>query len=147
MGVGFDRTGGDDIVDTGDLLGGAADQQAGGDAGHGVRVARLADTDNAAVAHADIGLDDAGDRVDDGGAIDNDVEDAVAGRRIGVDPLAIAQVLAGADDEFMPVDGVVVLDLDQQFDISETDDVALGRAVEPGIGFAGNLAHGVQAPL
>jgi len=117
MGVAFDGAGGDDVGGALDLLGGAANQHVGGDAGHGVGVAGLADADNAAAADADIGLDDAGDGIDDGGAVDDDIEDAVTGFQVGGDALAVAQVLAGAEDQFVAVDGVVVLDLDQEFGI------------------------------
>ena len=57
--VAVDRAGGEDPAVAGDDLGGRADHQVGVDAVHGVGVAGLAERDDAAVADADVGLDDA----------------------------------------------------------------------------------------
>ena len=54
-----------------------ADDHVRVDARHDVRIAGLADADDAAVADADVGLDDAGDRIDDRRVLDDDVEDLV----------------------------------------------------------------------
>ena len=110
-------------------------------AGHDVGVARLADADDASVADADVGLDDARHRIDDGRVLDDDIEDCPT-TSVPVDALAVAQVLAGADQQLVAVDGVVVLDFGEQLGISETDEVALGRAVGGGIGAADIVAIG-----
>ena len=59
MCVAFDRAGGDDEGGAGDAGGGVADDQVRVDARHDVRIARLADADDAPVADADVGLHDA----------------------------------------------------------------------------------------
>ena len=70
--VAVDGAGGEDLPVAGEDLGRRADHQGRVDAVHGVGVAGLADADDAAVAHADVGLDDA-PVVEDHGAGDHQV--------------------------------------------------------------------------
>ncbi|SHX52105.1 Uncharacterised protein [Mycobacteroides abscessus subsp. abscessus] len=58
MHVTVDAAGGHDPVVTGDDLGGRSHDQGGVHPVHDVRVSRLADSDDAAVADTDVGLDD-----------------------------------------------------------------------------------------
>jgi hypothetical protein len=95
------------------------------DSGHDVRIACLADPDDPAVADADIGLDDASDRVDDRCVLDDDVENSVRRFEVAVDALAIAQILACADQKLVSVDRMVVLDLGEELRIAEPDKVPL----------------------
>ena len=75
--VRVDAAGRGDHVLAGDDLGAGADDEARRDAVHDVRVARLADGDDAAVLDADVALDDAEHRVDDDDAGDHRVRRAV----------------------------------------------------------------------
>ena len=111
-----------------------AHDQVGMHARHDVGIAGLADADDASVANADVGLDDARDRIDDRGVLDDDVEMPVGGLPIAVDALAVAQVLAGADQQFVAVHGEIMLDLGEQLGVAEPHQVALGGTVEFGIG-------------
>ena len=61
--------------------------------------------------------------------------------QMAVDALAVAQVLAGADQQFVAVDGEVVLDLGEQLGVAEAHEVALGGAVEFGIGLPAQACH------
>ena len=75
----------DDFSFARDYLRARAYDHAGRDAGHHVRIAGLADSDDAVAANADVGFEDAG-VVDDNGVGDDEVERAVGqhgGRRIG----------------------------------------------------------------
>jgi hypothetical protein len=89
--VAVDGAGGEDLAVAGDDLGGRTDHQVGVHAVHRVGVAGLADADDAAVAHADVGLDDA-PVVEDDRAGDDQV-----GRAVG----------AGAPD--WPIDSRITL--------------------------------------
>ena len=61
---------------------------------------------------------------------------AVAARGRATGP-AVADHLAAAEDHFLAVDGVVLLDLDDQFGVGQADAVAGGGAVVPGVGRRG----------
>ena len=80
------------------------------------------------------------DRIDDRRVLDDDVENSVRRFEVAVDALAIAQILACADQELVSVDRIVVLDLGEELRIAEPDKVALGRAVKVGIGSAGSVS-------
>jgi hypothetical protein len=53
---------------------------------------------------------------------------------------AVADHLAAAELHFLAVDGVVLLDLDEQFRVGQADAVARGGAEHLGVGAAGMLA-------
>ena len=77
MDVAVDAAGGEDLALAGDRLGAGADDDV--DARLDVRVAGLADGGDAAVAQADVGLDDAG-VVDDQRVGDDGVDGALGAR-------------------------------------------------------------------
>jgi hypothetical protein len=130
MGVGLDATGGDDEA-VGVHHGGVGPAaQARIHAVHHARVSSLADGHDASVANADVGLHDAGHRVDDGGVLHHHVQGARGVGAARVEALAVAHGLAGAGGQFVAVDGVVVLDLGQQRGVPQAHQVAGGGAVE-----------------
>ena len=146
MGVALDRAGGDDEGGAGDAGGGVADDQVRMDAGHDVGIAGLADADDASVADADVGFDDAQFGVDDGGVLDDDIERLVGIARAGVEAFAVAQGFSGADDKFVAGDGVVVLDLGEQAGVAEPHEVALGGTIKFGVGATADGDHDSMLP-
>ena len=110
--VRVDAAGGQDAVLAGDDFGRRADLEAGRDAVLDVGVAGLADRADAAVADADVRLDDA-PVVDDDGVRDHEVGRARRARDLRLS-LAVADDLAAAEDHFVAVLREVVLDLEQQ---------------------------------
>ena len=138
MNMAVDAAGSDDHAFAGDDFGAGADDYR--DAGLDVRVAGLADGGDAAVLQADVGLDDAGHGIDDQRVGD----DGIDGFRRNALALAhaVADDLAAAEFHFFAVDRVVLLDLDDQFGIGQTQAVAGGRAEHFGIGLTGDFrAH------
>ena len=117
------------------------DDQARIDAGHDVGIAGLADGDDLAALDADVALDDAGDRIDDEHVDDDHVDGAVGEAMAGIDAHAVAQRLAAADHALLAIDGVVVLDLDQQRGIAEPHEIAGRRAVHGGVVLAAHRDH------
>jgi hypothetical protein len=112
-------------------------------------IAGLADGGDQAVLQADVGLDDA-PVVDDDGVGDDRVH------HLGMRALrlahAVADHFAAAEFDFLAVDGVVLLDLDEQFGVGQADAVARGGAVHFGVGAAANRRHsqvpcGGSAPI
>ena len=130
--VGVDAAGGDDPALAGDHLGAGADHDV--DAGLDVGVAGLADAADAAVADADIGLDDA-PVVEDHGVGDDGVDGALGAGRLAL-PHAVADHLAAAELDLLAVDRAVALDLDDELGIGEPQPVAGRRPEHRGIGAA-----------
>ncbi len=141
--VRIDAAGGDDASFTGDGLGAGADHDV--DAGLDVRVAGLADADDAAVAEPDVGLDDA-PVVDDQGVGDHRVDGAVGAGDLGL-PHAVADHLATAELDLLAIDRPVFLDLDDQVGVGEADPIADRGAEHAGVGGALDAkGHGVSPP-
>jgi hypothetical protein len=124
--------GGQDAVLAGDDLGARADDD--GDARLRVRVAGLADTRDATVPDADIGLVDAG-RVDDEGVGDDGIHGALRAGRLRL-AHAVADHLAAAELHLLAVDGEVLLDFDEELGVGKPHPVARGRSIHVGIGRA-----------
>ena len=120
-----------------------ADDERGVDAVHGVGVAGLADADDAAVADADVGLDDA-PVVEDHRAGDHQVGRALGAGR-GRLAHRLADDLAAAEHHLVAAGAAVLGDLDQQVGVGQPDAVAGGGPVEGGV--AGSLdAHQASQP-
>ncbi len=128
--VAFDGAGGDDEGGAGDAGRGVADDQVRVHSRHHVRIAGLADAGDAPVADADIRLHDAEFGIDDRCILNDDIERLVGVAHAGVEALAVAQRLAGADHQLMPRNRIVALDLGQQAGVAEPDQIALGRTVK-----------------
>ena len=124
--VAVDRAGGEDPAVAGEDLGRGADHQGGVDAGHRVGVARLADADDPAVAHADVGLDDT-PVVEDQRAGDDQIGRAFGA---GARRLAhrLADDLAAAEHGLVAAGAQVALDLDEEVGVGQPDAVPGGRA-------------------
>ena len=126
--------------------GGGADDQLRMHAVHGRRIAGLADADDLAVLDADIAFDDAEHRIDDHRIAEKHVERAHGAVVAGRQAETVAQRLAAAMQALVAWHGVVMLDLGQQRSIAEPDRIALGRAVQLRVVFAGHLGHRLMLP-
>ncbi len=133
--VAVDRAGRHDPAVSRDDLRRRADDQIGMHAGHGVRVARLADRDDAAVANTDVGLDDS-PVVDDHHAGDDGVRCTVGPGRATLSH-RLAQHLAATEHRLVarqPWAAAAVLgDLDEQVGVGQPDPVAGGRPEQRGV--------------
>ena len=130
----------------GEDLGRRADHQIGVDAVHRVGVAGLADADDAPVADADVGLDDA-PVVEDDRAGDDEVGRALGPGRAGLahrlaDDLAAAEhdLVAGRAQRDRP------LDLDEQVGVGQADAIADGGSVQLGVAPARLSSTGIERP-
>ena len=136
MDVGVDGAGGDDAPLAGDGLGARANDDV--HPGLHVRVAGLADPGDAPVLDADVGLDDA-PVVQDQGVGDDQIG------HVGAAALALAHAvadhLAAAELDLVPVDGTVRLDLDPELRVRQADPVAGGGAIHLRIGLSADLRH------
>ena len=92
---------------------------------------------DAAVADADIGLDDA-PMVEDHRVGDDRVDGALGAARLAL-PHAVADHLAAAELDLLAIDRAVALDLDDELGVGEPHPVADGRAEHRGIGGARNV--------
>ena len=134
--VRIDTTGGEDLALPCNRLGAGADHDV--DAGLGIRVAGLANGADAAVLYAHIGLDDA--PVVDDQRVGDDRVDALAPGALAL-PHAVADHLAAAEFDFLPVRCVVRLDLYDEIGVPQAHPVARGGAEHVGIGAPRNRAH------
>ena len=140
MDVGVDGAGGDDVALAGNRLGARThdDVDPIGDVG----VARLADRTDAAVAQADIGLNNA-PPIEDQGVGDHRVHGAIGAAGLGL-AHAIADHLAAAELHLIAVAGEVLLHLQDQLGVRQAQPVAGGGAVGLGVGAAVNpVGHGL----
>src|SRR5262249_14477528 len=112
----------DDLAFARDRLGAGADHVI--DLGLDVGIARLADADDAAVLQADVGLHDA-PVVDDQRIGDHGVDRALRARALAL-AHAVADHLAAAELHLLAVDGVVLLDLDEEIGVGKPHLVAHG---------------------
>ncbi|MNR13002.1 hypothetical protein D3C85_1293840 [compost metagenome] len=140
--MGVDAAGGDDLALGGDHLGAGADRD--GDAGLDVRVAGLADGGDAAVLHADVGLDDA-PVVDDQRVGQHQIH-ALGGEHLAL-AHAVADHLAAAELDLLAVEGEVLLHLHPQLGVGQAHAVADGGAEHVGVGLTGNPAHALPSSL
>ncbi len=124
-----DAAGGDDAALAGDRLGAGPDHDV--DARLDVGVAGLADADDAAVADADIGLDDP-PMVEDHGVGDDGVDGPLGAAFLAL-PHAVADHLAAAELDLLAIDRAVALDLDDKVGVGEPQPVAGCRPKHPGI--------------
>ena len=138
--VGVDTAGGQDLALARDDVGAGSDDD--GDAGLDVGIAGLADPADAAVLHADIGLHDAPVVEDD--RIGDHQVGHLGGHGLAL-AHAVADDLAATEGHLVAIDGVVLLDLDDELRVGQPDAVAGGGAVEVCIGAACDLHH-VSAP-
>ena len=120
-------------------FGARSDDERGVDAVHDVGVPGLADGDDPAGAHADVGLDDA-PVVEHDRAGDHQVERAFAPRRARLSH-RLAHDLATTEDDLVTAARAVLFDLDEHVGVGETDAIAGRRAVERGVTGAIQLRH------
>ena len=134
MDVAVDSPGGEDAAFAGDHFRGRADDH--GDAVLDERISRVAEAGDAAMLDADVGLDDAGDGIDDERVGDDEIE-RLRRQREGRLPHAVADHLAAAEFDLVAVAAVlrdqVALDLDPEIGVGESDLVAHGGAEHLGV--------------
>ena len=136
MDVRINAAGGQDLALTGNSLGARADHDV--DAGLYVRVAGLADADDAAVLDPDVGLDHA-PVIEDEGIRDHHVGDPQ--RRLLALPHAVADHLASAEFNLVAVHGAVFLDLDDQFGVRQPHPVTRRGPVHLRVGLPAYRCH------
>jgi hypothetical protein len=129
-------TGGEDLALAGDDLGPRSDEDV--DPRLGIRVAGLADPDDAAVLDPDIGLDDPPMIQNQG--IGDDQVDHLVGLALAL-AHAVADDLAAAELHLVAVVGTVLLDLDEELGVAQAHAVPDRRTVHGGIGRPADLAH------
>mmetsp|Transcript_29521 Transcript_29521/g.95233 ORF Transcript_29521/g.95233 Transcript_29521/m.95233 type:complete len:216 (-) Transcript_29521:689-1336(-) len=127
MDVGVDCAGGDDHLLARDAVGCHACDHAWRHAVHAIRVARLADANDARTLDADVRLDDPEHWVNDQGVGDDGVE-RISGGAPGRLAHALAEHLSAAELELVAVDGEVLLHLGQKARVPQLDSVADRRA-------------------
>jgi hypothetical protein len=145
MDMNIERAGGQDLAFTCNRLGAWADDNI--DARLDIRIAGLADTDDAAVLEADIGLDDApvidNQRVGDHGI------DRACGPWFLALSHAVADHLAAAEFHLFAVGGEILLHLDDEIGIGQPQPVPGGWSEHVRIGGAGHfISHsGLQSAI
>jgi len=141
--VRVDAAGRDDAAFAGDRFGAGSDHDV--DPGLDIGVAGLADTADAAVANADIGLDDA-PMVEDHGIGDDGVDGTVGAGRLPL-PHAVADHLAAAELDLLAINCAIAFDLDNQLGVGEPQPIACGRAEHRGISGARDRRRHQTLPL
>ena len=139
--VRVDAAGGHDEALGRDGFGGDADHHPFGDPCHHIRIARFADTGNAAVLDADVRFVEPGP-VDDERVGDDAVERVFFGyaRRL---THAVAQHLAAAEFAFVAIHGVVALDFGDEIRVAEPHPIAGRRTEQLGVvSMIDGMAHG-----
>ena len=107
----------------------------------GVGVAGFADGADAAVAQADVGLDDP-PPIQDQGVSDHGVHGALAAGRLAL-AHAVADHLAAAKLHLIAIDGEILFHFQKQFGVGQAQPIAGGGAVGLGVGAAGDaVGHG-----
>lgn len=119
------------------------DHQVGVYTVHGVRIARLAESGDPAVADTDVGLDDP-PVVDDHDTRDDRVRGAICARSARLTH-GFADDLATAEHRLVTGEsgpaGTILLDLDEQIGVGEPDAVAGGGTEQIGIRGTRDLRH------
>src|SRR5260370_19041724 len=141
--VRVDAAGGDDAALSSDRFGPGPDHDI--NARLDIGVASFADPADAAVADADIGLDDA-PIVEDHGIGDDGVEGAAGAGRLPL-PHAVADDLAAAEFDLLAIDRAVALHLDDELGIGEPQAIAGCRPEHGGISGTRNAGHHQTLPL
>src|SRR5690606_26372924 len=136
MNVRVDAAGRRDQTLSCDDLGTRADHDI--DARLHVRIAALADADDAAVLQADVGLDDT-PVIEDQGIRDDRIDD-LRGTPLPL-PHAVADHLAAAELHFLAVDRVIAFDLDDELGIAEPHAISRRRPEHLGIGLSRDRGH------
>ena len=111
-------------------------------AGLGVGVARFADGADAAVAQADVGLDDPPPIQDQGVGYDC-VYGAFSAGSLAL-AHAVADHLAAAKLHLIAIDGEILFHLQKQFGVGQAQPIAGGGAVGLGVGAAGDAVWHVE---
>ena len=142
--VRVDAAGGGDEVLAGDYLGTRSDDHFGMDAVHDAGIAGLANRDDEAVAHPDVGLDDAQDWVHDDGVGDDQVQRTVAVAYFRGLSHAVAGGLTATEHQLVPVSEQVLLDLADQGCIGQAEPVSDRRAVQVHVLPAADSGHVVM---
>jgi len=125
--MGVQRACSDDHLLARQAFGRDASDHPGSHSIHHVRIARLADADDAVPLDADVGLDDALYRIDDECVGDDEIE-RFACRAVAHLPHALAKRLPAAKLALVAIHSVVLLHLDDQSRITQLEPVARGRA-------------------
>ena len=137
MDVRVDAAGSQDQAFAGDDFSGRTDRDR--DAGLDVGVAGLADRRDHAVLQTNIGLDDAGHRIEDECIGNHGVD------HVGRHPLAlthaVADHLAAAELDLFAIDGVIGLDLNDQIGIGQPESIADGGPIHFRIRAARESGH------
>ena len=137
--VRVDAAGREDVAFPGDRFGARPHHD-----GHpflGVGVAGFADSHDAAVLQTDIRFDDA-PPVQNQGVGDHGVYGTLSPGCLGL-AHAVANDFAAAKFHLIAINGVILLDLEDQFRVGESDAVTCCGAVGLGVGLAGNaVGHG-----
>ncbi len=132
MDVRVDAAGGDDAALSSDRFGPGPDHDI--NAGLDIGVASFADPADAAVADADIGLDDA-PIVEDHGIGDDGVDGTVGAGRLPL-PHPVADHLAAAELDLLAIDRAIAFDLDDELGVGEPHPIPGRRAEHRRIGAA-----------
>ena len=117
--------GGQDLAFAGDDLGARADDDV--DPGLRIGIARFSDPLDRSVLDCHVGFDDA-PMIDDQRVGDHRVHSTLGTRALRL-PHAIADHLAAAKFDLIPVDGEILLHFDDQLGVGESHPVADRRAV------------------
>ena len=120
----------------GDRLGTGTDEDI--DAFLRIRITGLADTRNTPVLDADVGLDDT-PVIEDQGIGDDHIDDI---RRFKLAlPHAITNHLAAAEFHLVAINRVILLDLDEEFRVTEPDTITGRWTIHLGIGLPADRCH------
>ena len=141
--VAVDRPGGTDHPFAGECFGAGADYQRGVDAILQARIASLADTADHAVAHADVGLEDAG-RIDDQGVGNNQIGRAGGARGARILAHAVADHLATAELDLVARNRQIALHLQHQLGVGQPHPVAGGGPEHAGVTDAAGREPGAR---
>ena len=136
MNVRIDAPGGQDQPFTGDHFGRNADDHAGRDAGHHIRIARFANSGNEPILDADVGLINSR-VIDDQRIGDNAVE------RVGLSdsrrlPHSLPNRFSPAELTLVAVHREVILDLQYEGCVAQAQFIAGRWAIDVGVGVTGN---------
>ena len=139
--MGVNAPGGGDEMLAGDDFRAGADNQIGMDAVHHAGVARLAHGGDAALAHPDVGLDDAQDGVQDDCVGDYQIQGAAGVGDLRRLPHTVAGRLAAAENQLIAGGKQILLNLADQGCIGQAETVSGGGAVEFRVLTAADAGH------
>ena len=139
MHVAVDAAGGEDLAVAGQDLRRRADDECRVDAVHRVGVAGLAQRDDASVADADVGLDDA-PVIEDERARDHEVGGTLGAGRARL-PHRFAHDLAAAEHDLVAAGTTILFHLDPEIGVGQPNAVARGRSVQADVAITSDLMH------